>query len=73
MIGRGGQHVEQLGERLRPWALTTLAAGRHAFGRYYAALGTLDEDDEPDRATVHEYIDWSGATELTPAELTPIG
>lgn len=57
---------EKLGERLRPWALATLAAGSHPFGRYYAALGTLDEDGEPDRASAHEYIDWSGTTELTP-------
>lgn len=58
----------KLGERLRPWALATLAAGGHAFGRYYAALGTLDEDGEPDRAFTHEYIDWSGTTALRPAD-----
>ncbi|WP_329102752.1 hypothetical protein OG792_24775 [Micromonospora sp. NBC_01699] len=57
----------KLGERLRPWALATLAAGGYGFGRYYAALGTLDENGEPHLATAHEDIDWSGSTVLVPA------
>lgn len=61
------RNPDKLGERLRPWALATLAAGNHAFGRYYAAFGTLDEDGEPDRAFAHEIIDWSGTTVLIPA------
>lgn len=60
--------LAKLGERLRSWAVATLAAGGHAFGRYYAALGTLDEDGEPDRAFAHEYIDWSGSAVLAPVE-----
>lgn len=56
----------KLSEQLRPWALATLAAGGYGFGRYYAGLGTLDEDGEPDRATAHEDIDWSGSAVLVP-------
>lgn len=58
---------ERLGEQLRPWALATLAAGGYGFGRYYAALGTLDEEGEPYLATAHEDIDWSGSAVLVPA------
>jgi hypothetical protein len=52
---------ERLVEQLQPWAVATLRAGGHAFGRYYAVLGVLDEDDEPSRPIRREYIDWYGA------------
>lgn len=58
----------KLSDRLRPWALATLAAGGYGFGRYYAGYSTLDEDDEPDRAIAHEQIDWSGSTVLLPVD-----
>lgn len=57
----------KLSEQLRPWALATLAAGGYGFGRYYAGLGTLDEDGEPDTAIAHEDIDWSGSAVLVPS------
>ncbi|WP_329107647.1 hypothetical protein OG792_04645 [Micromonospora sp. NBC_01699] len=62
---------EKLGERLRHWALTTLTAGGYGFGRYYAALGTLDEHGEPHLATTHVDIDWSGSAVLVPASIQP--
>lgn len=55
---------DRLIEQLQPWALATLRAGGYGFGRYYAALSILDEDDEPSRAIRQEYIDWSGTTPL---------
>ena len=56
-----------LAEQLHGWALATLRAGGHGFGRYYATLSLLNEDDEPWRPERQEYIDWSGQAELTPA------
>lgn len=64
-IGFGGT-PEELGGQLRPWALTTLAAGRHGFGRYLAELATLDADGDPDRLVATETIAWSGEAELQP-------
>ena len=61
------RHPEALGDRLRPWALATLTAGNHRFGRYHASFDTLDEDGEPDRLVVQEYVDWSGSAVLVPA------
>jgi hypothetical protein len=58
---------DRLTEQLHPWALATLAACGYGFGRYYAALTTLDEDDEPCRPIAQEYIDWSGSGVLVPA------
>nr|MDT0656742.1 hypothetical protein [Micromonospora sp. DSM 115978] len=58
---------ERLAEQLQPWAVATLRAGGHAFGRYYALLGILDEDDEPSRPIRQEYIDWYGADRPGPA------
>lgn len=55
----------RLAEQLHPWAVNTLRAGGYGFGRYYALLSLLDEDDEPSRPIRQEYIDWSGATPLT--------
>ncbi|MDG4831326.1 hypothetical protein O7627_18680 [Solwaraspora sp. WMMD1047] len=40
--------------------------GGYGFGRYYAALSMLDEDDEPSRPVRQEYVDWSGSTGLAP-------
>lgn len=53
-------------EQLHSWAVATLTAGGYPFGRYYAALSILDEDDEPYRSIRQEYIDWSGTTALAP-------
>lgn len=62
-----GRGPEKLTPGLRPWALTTLATGGYGFGRYLAAFTTLDEDDEPHRPVVEEYVDWSGTEVLVPA------
>lgn len=62
---------DKLHDRLRPWALATLAAGGYGFGRYYACYSTLDEDDEPDKAITNEDIDWSGSAVLVPADPPP--
>nr|MDT0660390.1 hypothetical protein [Micromonospora sp. DSM 115978] len=56
----------RLAERLHDWAVATLRAGGHGFGRYHAALSQLDEDDEPWRPERQEYIDWSGEAVLSP-------
>lgn len=60
----------RLSEGLHPWALATLTTGGFGFGRYYAALSTLDDEGEPYRALAHHDIDWSGTTVLVPAEPT---
>lgn len=57
---------DRLPGQLEPWALATLRAGGHGFGRYYAALCLLDEDGEPSRPVRQEYVDWSGTTALSP-------
>jgi hypothetical protein len=57
---------EGLNDGLRPWALATLAAGNYRFGRYHASYDTLDEDGEPDKLVVQEFIDWSGEAVLVP-------
>jgi hypothetical protein len=61
----------RLAEQLHGWAVATLRAGGHGFGRYHAALSLLDEDDEPWRPERQQYIDWSGQTELAPAGAPP--
>lgn len=57
---------DRLAEQLQPWALATLRACGHGFGRYYAALSLLDEDDEPSQPIRQEYISWSGTAPLFP-------
>ena len=66
-VNADARSPEELNDRLRPWALATLAAGNHRFGRYHASFDTLDEDGEPDRLVVQEYVDWSGEAVLVPA------
>ncbi|WP_326561775.1 hypothetical protein [Micromonospora sp. NBC_01796] len=70
-VNANPREPEALQDRLHPWALATLTAGAYGFGRYYAALGTLDEAGEPDRQLAESQIDWSGTAILVPAGDTP--
>lgn len=63
-VNHDRREPNRLAEQLHPWALATLRAGGYPFGRYYAALSLLDEDDEPSRPIRQEYIDWSGSAAL---------
>lgn len=55
-----------LPSRLHHWAIATLEAGSHPFGRYSVACASIDETGEVNGHCLAETkLFWSGTTELT--------